>query len=136
MDTTIFKRKVNRRIGKTYNVAQLAKKLDAVMICYNAQDAKIIKKEYGVDTISVGEVEKLRGSNKPVLIDQDAAIFEIELLQRKLTEAKFRIDFLETDAELLNGLIGLMGLMGRIEEKYRVRTLWGKLKYLFRSGDK
>lgn len=82
-----------RAIGKTYQIAQACKNLDAVMICSNKAEADRVAHEYGIRTMSLNN--EFRGMKGPYLIDNHAvavlchrAYDEIDMLYKKLKAYK------------------------------------------------
>ena len=70
--TEILHKFENRRTGKTTAVAEWAKKMNGVVVCFSHEDAKRVQREFGVEAISVYETEKARWLRKPVIFDSTA----------------------------------------------------------------
>lgn len=64
----------SRRIGKTSAAAELAKRTNGILITFNAQSARSISKEYGVDAYPIQMItpQTVRGERRPIIFDQDA----------------------------------------------------------------
>lgn len=67
-----------RQVGKTHALCEAAKKIGATVVCISGADAKRVRKEHGVKTISLDSPDEARG--KTLLFDTDA----VSVLVRRL----------------------------------------------------
>lgn len=75
----------SRRVGKTTMAAALARKVDGILVCATGKIAKNNTMEFGVDTIGVDDnLDRLRGHDRPIILDQDAALAIIGQLHNQV----------------------------------------------------
>ena len=91
-----------RRSGKTTAICEAAKKIGAIVIVHNREEAKRVSKEYGVKTISYNE--NLRPLHGPFLVDSTAVGFAAMEYEGQLKKQQAAIDKLR--AALLNISVG------------------------------
>lgn len=70
-----MKSELARQVGNTYSIIHGAKSTGAIVVCGTQRHADDIKRQYGVEAVSV-ETE-LRGLRKPIVFDH-FAVFAIE----------------------------------------------------------
>ena len=77
------------RMVKYFKSGKNAEFLEPIILCANSAAANLLRKEFDVKACSVYELERLRGSRNPILIDKEviAALFstfdEIQKEQEK-----------------------------------------------------
>lgn len=80
-----------RRSGKTTALAKACKEANGLMLCFSAQEAARVAREYGVRTASVECPELVMGQDHPVLIDSSAAGMVIDRLQRRIGQLELKL---------------------------------------------
>lgn len=88
-----------RQVGKTTAAIELTKMVDgAVLICHNQKQAKEISQKHGIQTCSTESLNTMAflGSNRKVIIDQDAAgsiiYYTLNEIDRLKNENRERIE--------------------------------------------
>lgn len=82
------------RTGKTTAICKAAKEIDALVITHSAQEAKRLKKEFGVRAISFDS--EMRGRSGPILVDTHAVSAIAWEFEKKLKQKNDHIKRLQT----------------------------------------
>ena len=86
---------IARRAGHTTMIAKAVKDCRGVMICCDSRNASQVAKEFGIQTISLHNIERLIGNKKPSVFDHKAVSnmashyeSEIETLTKRMLKAE------------------------------------------------
>jgi hypothetical protein len=98
----IAKLHCTQRVGKTNAAAELAAKVDGVVLLVGRQTIKQFKEQYPeVQTVLVtNDGMHVHGLNKPFILDQDSALFMLEACNARIRELEQRNAELKADLKL------------------------------------
>jgi hypothetical protein len=99
-----------RKRGKTTAICYGAKAIDATVICDNNYQSRIISDKFNVATVRINDLDSLRGSNKPFLLEHYVIETLLNEAGNRIIELEKEIEDLKKDktenvAELPNGII-------------------------------
>ena len=80
---------LSRQFGKTRSAVKLAHDSNGVLVCYNGIQARHVRKEHGIEAVSIDAMPELVvGPSRPLVLDQDAGLQLLRMAAEELAYAR------------------------------------------------